>query len=176
METDTNETIEIAQDTARVITHAAGAALLAGFSGAAALHIIPGAMPDSIRELCLVLGAIFFGLLAILLTYRLFSMGGGRPVVTLSPHGFRDIRLADEFIPWSAIQHVSSLQVRRQTFIVLAVDPAVEARLALTRIARWSRGRSLGTDGLCITAQGIQIEFNALWDKILDYARTRHGS
>lgn len=127
MKTDANETVEITQDTAKVITHAAGAALFAGFCAAVALHVIPGTTVGSIREFCVALGAVFFGLLAILLTCRLFSMGGGRPVVTLSPLGIRDIRVAAEFIPWSAIQHVSSLQVRRQTFIVLMVDPAVEA-------------------------------------------------
>jgi hypothetical protein len=47
---------------------------------------------------------------------------------------------------------------------VISVAPAVEERLGLTRMARWTRGanRSLGADGLCIGAQGLPLSFDDL--------------
>jgi hypothetical protein len=52
-----------------------------------------------------------------------------------------------------------------QKVMVLAVDPAVEAGLNLSRIARWTRqaNRSLGADGLCVTAQGIKTTYATLF-------------
>jgi hypothetical protein len=82
----------------------------------------------------------------------LLSVSG--PVVTVTPEGIRDTRVAAEVIPWSAITGISTWQYRGQKIMVLAVDPATESGLTLTRIARWSRGanRALGADGLCIAA------------------------
>jgi hypothetical protein len=54
-----------------------------------------------------------------------------------------------------------------------AIDPAVERKLTLTRMARWSRGpnRALGADGLCIATTGLKIDYPAL----LSICRQRAG-
>jgi hypothetical protein len=48
--------------------------------------------------------------------------------------------------------------------MVLAVDPAAERGFVLTRMARMTRdmNRSLGADGLCVTASGIKIDYDTL--------------
>jgi hypothetical protein len=40
-------------------------------------------------------------------------------------------------------------------------------------IARWTRGanRALGADGLCVTAQGLKIDYPALLATCMDYWR-----
>jgi hypothetical protein len=59
--------------------------------------------------------------------------------------------------------------------MVLAVDPEVEGKLHLSRIARWSRGanKRLGADGLCVTAQGLKIDYDELWSTAMAYWERR---
>jgi hypothetical protein len=92
-----------------------------------------------------------------LLLWRAFTTHGA--VVAITPEGIRDGRVAAELIAWSAVSDIAIWENRAQPVMVLAVDPAVEAGLTLTRVARWTRGanRALGADGLCVTAQERQI-------------------
>jgi hypothetical protein len=75
-------------------------------------------------------------------------------------------------VPWSAVTGISTWQLGPQRVMVLAVDPAVERRLTLTTIAKWSRApnRALGADGLCVTAQGLAIDYDTLYATALAYA------
>ncbi len=61
--------------------------------------------------------------------------------------------------------------------MVLDVDPAVEAALLLSRIARWSRAanKQLGADGLCVTAQGLKMGYDELLMTTSVYAEAAHG-
>jgi hypothetical protein len=52
--------------------------------------------------------------------------------------------------------------------MVLAMKPGFEARLGLSRFARWTRS-ALGFDGLCVTAAGLKIDFNTMLQTSLDY-------
>lgn len=96
-------------------------------------------------------------------------------VVTLSPQGIRDIRIAPEVIPWSAIRNVSTWKSQSQRIMVLDVDPETESRLPLSKIARWTReaNKKLGADGLCVTAQGINTDYDGLLDATLAYWQDR---
>jgi hypothetical protein len=107
-------------------------------------------------------GAVLFGVCTVVIVWRLLRQRG--PVITVTPEGIRDTRVAAEEIPWRAITEVSTWRYRGQKIIILAVDPTVESRLTLTRIARWSRGpnRLLGIDGLCIAVTGLDTSFDAL--------------
>jgi hypothetical protein len=115
-------------------------------------------------------GVAFFGLCTWGILRRLLNASG--PVVTLSPEGIRDTRVAKEPIPWSAVTGISTWEYRGQKAMVLAVSPGVEDRLGLTRMARWTRGanRALGADGLCITAAGLKIDYATLLQTSQDYA------
>jgi hypothetical protein len=93
------------------------------------------------------------------------------PIVTISPGGLRDVRVAADPIPWRAIKGISTWQMQRQTVLVVAVDPATEARLALTRLARWTRSanRKLGADGLVVSSQGLKVGYPTLYYTCRDY-------
>ncbi len=131
-------------------------------SAAIAIPLIPGYQPTLYVQVIGTFGAAFFALCTALAAKRIFS--AGTPVVTIAPDGIRDTRVAAEFIPWSAIQRIWTWEYSRQKAMVLAVDPEFERSLTLTRLARWTRSanRSLGADGLCVTAQGLKVGHDAL--------------
>lgn len=106
---------------------------------------------------------------------RLLTRRG--PVVTIGPQGIRDTRVAAEFIPWRAVRDITTWDITRldkvgqqlmalagQQVMVLAVDPAVEQTLTLTRLARWSRARNrrAGADGLCIASADLKTDYDTL--------------
>lgn len=119
-------------------------------------------LPDPVAVFWGYIAAGFFGLCAAIIVWRIAALRG--PVITITPEGIRDVRVAREFIPWNAVYGISTWAYQHQRVMVLAVDPAVEARLGLRPIARWTRGanRKLGADGLCITAQGVKIGYDQL--------------
>ena len=91
--------------------------------------------------------------------------------MTVSPAGLRDVRVAAEPIPWRAIKSISTWQMQRQMVLLLAIDPADEARLTLTRLTRWTRSahRRLGADGLVVSAHGLKVGYPTLFYTCRDY-------
>jgi hypothetical protein len=125
-----------------------------------------------------IVGALFFGLGTAVMLWRALTTGA---VVTLAPEGLRDVRVAREFIPWTAIERVSTYTISGQSFVIVAVAPEVEQRLTLTAIARWTRGanRAIGADGLAVGPQGLAIDCAALQAAIearVEAARSGAGS
>ena len=129
---------------------------------AIALRWIRDVTPGSFMEFVGYAGTLFFGLCTCVALWRILTARG--PVVTITPEGIRDTRVAAEFIPWRGVLGISTWQHRGQKVMVLAVDPTIESELTLTKIAKWSRGpnRALGINGLCVTAQGLTIGYDAL--------------
>ena len=125
--------------------------------------------PEGLQRLFGVVGVVFFGLCTSILLWRLVTVRG--PVVTIAPEGLRDRRIAAEFIPWDAVESVTTWSLQGQRIIVIAVKPEVERRLTLTALARWTRrpNRVLGADGLCMTAQGLKVDHDALLATIEAY-------
>jgi hypothetical protein len=105
-----------------------------------------------------IFGIIFFGAAMLVIISRLLTIRG--PVLTISPAGVRDIRIAAETIPWRAIQTVGTWSVRRQAFVVLSVAPEIERGLRQTRMARWTRSanRAIGADGLFVSTSGLDLD------------------
>ena len=58
--------------------------------------------------------------------------------------------------------------------MVLAIEPGVEDRLGLTHTARLARSanRVLGADGLWVTAAGLNIDYDQLFEASFHYAET----
>lgn len=121
-------------------------------------------------------GIPLFGACTLLALWRAFTAHG--PVVTIAPQGIWDRRVAAEIIPWSAVKDIAVWKHRRQRYMVLMVDPAVEAGLHLTRMARWSRNanRALGADGLCVGSNDLKIGFDRLLSTSLAFARASPSS
>lgn len=123
------------------------------------LHTTPA---SGVRLFIGVFCILFFAAASIVIARQWLGTSG--PVVTLTDSGITDIRIAREEIPWTSVHNLAQWQYGRQKSLVLSIDPAVEERLTLTRMARWSRGPnlSLGVDGLCVTASGLNTNFDHL--------------
>jgi hypothetical protein len=167
---DTSRTLEIASSPWKLLALSVVGVLMTAGSASVAFRLLPDTTPDSFQELAAYFGTLFFGLCTGLALWRLVGQRG--PVITITPDGIRDTRVAAELIPWRAVQDISTWALQGQKVMVLAVDPAVESRLTTTPIARWSRGanRVLGADGLCITAVGLKIDYKSLLQTSIAYA------
>jgi hypothetical protein len=145
----------------------AGIVVLGLIMTAASLFLVLGPLVRDDTEVLVLgyIGAAFFGACTLLALSRVFRTG---PVITITPVGICDRRVAPDLIPWSAIREIGVWEIRSQftsqRTMVLAIEPLAEAQLNLTPIVRWTRGanRSLGADGLCVSAQGLKISFDEL--------------
>ncbi|MEN3931163.1 STM3941 family protein [Microvirga sp. W0021] len=120
------------------------------------------------------IGAALFFLFSLLIMRRLLT-SNGKDVITISPAGIIDTRIAASIIPWQAILNISTWEYQRQKIIVLTVDPLFEQKLSLTRMARMTRTANarLGADGLCITAAGLKTSYDELFGLIVAYRKDR---
>ncbi|MBD8890365.1 STM3941 family protein [Roseibium litorale] len=118
------------------------------------------------------IGVVLFSACGVLILWRTLKETG--TVIEIRPDGIRDIRdirVAAEVIPWSAVLDIYTWTYQRQSIMVVSIPQEVEQTLNLTRIARWSRkaNTSLGADGLCISASGLKISYDQLLDATLQY-------
>ena len=170
MTTDTSRTLVIESSPRKllvlvgigVLMTAASLAVALRLPGIALLYIIVGYF-----------GAAFFGLCTCAAVWRLLTSRG--PVITISPEGIRDTRIAAVVIPWSGITGISTWECSGQKVMVLALKPGVEEGLGLTSMARLTRdaNRALGANGLCVAASGLKMDYDTLHQTSLDYARTQ---
>jgi hypothetical protein len=169
--TDTSQVVEIETSYGKMLGALVLAAAATALSVAFALRLFPGIRAGSLAEFIGYGGVLFFGLGTIMAFRSLLRARG--PIVTITSQGIRDTRVAAELIPWAAVHDISTWEYRKQRLMVLAVDPEVEKRLTLTRMARWTRNanRALGADGLCITAQGLKTDYDTLLRTSIDYLR-----
>jgi hypothetical protein len=116
-----------------------------------------------------IFGIVFFGALTLFVLWRLLTLMG--PVITISPGGVRDTRVAADLVPWSAITGISTWSAYNQPAIILAVRPEVEKRLKLSLMTRMTRRANayLNADGLAIASQGLSIGHDALLDTLTAY-------
>jgi hypothetical protein len=124
------------------------------------------ARPGSYIEFLGWAGVVFFGAVLALIVYRLLNPKV--VLVTITPEGILDTRVAERIIPWSAVLNVGVWEKHGQKVIVVQVPSETEDSLQMTRIARFSRGpnKSLGADGLCITASGLKISHEKLLEAV----------
>jgi hypothetical protein len=174
MAVDTTPTVEIKGSALKTIGIVALGVPLTGVSAILAsgrLEVVRTGNFTSVVTVIGYIGVAFFGLCTFLAIGRLFS--SGRPVITISPLGIVDTRVAKQMIPWSSLTAISTWEHQRQKAIIVSVAPAVEAQLELSTIASLTHraNAALGADGLCITAQGLQIDHDNLHATILAYAQ-----
>jgi hypothetical protein len=149
--------------------------LMTALSAAAALNIFPDTDIDVISRVAGAVGTLFFALCTVIWLRRTLSRDGA--MLTISSQGICDRRIAAETIPWAAVRRISTWAFSGQRILVLDVDPAVEATLHLSAIAKWSRGanRVLGADGLCVTAHGLKIGYDQLFDLVRQHVPEAHA-
>lgn len=174
MDVDTTRTVEFHGSRGKL----AGLVLLGLGLTALSLWIVLGGLAPagSLGELASYAGILFFGAATLIACYRLAT--ASRVMLTLSPAGIRDVRVADAFIPWAAVKSLSTWSMQGQQVLVISVDPATEKNLPLTRLARWSRGanRALGADGLCVSPTGLGVSYDELLALASQYAEAHAGS
>jgi hypothetical protein len=168
---DVSSTVEIKGSPAKLIGLLFGGILMTALCGMIVIGYIP-VIAGSLRQFLSWVGLVFFAACTFLIASRLLRASS--TVVTLSPEGILDTRVAERPIPWNAIQDVGVWTMQGQKVIVLPVPPETESALGLTRIARWSRqaNKKLGADGLCVMASGLKISHDALLAQIT--ARIAH--
>lgn len=167
---DTSRTLVIERSPAKLLVLVGIGVLITAVSMTIAL--LPGTLTYR-KILAGYFGTVFFGLCTGVALWRLLTSRG--PVITISPEGIRDTRIAAALIPWSAVTSISTWKRHGQKVMVLAMRPGVEDRLGVTRAARWSRSanRAPGADGLCVTAAGLKIDYDTLLQTSLYYARAK---
>ncbi|MCY1065444.1 hypothetical protein OV090_11760 [Nannocystis sp. RBIL2] len=168
---DTSRTIELLHSPLKMFGLLVLGVLMTSLALVFVLPVFPGLGSDPVTHAVGIVGTLFFGLCTLMILRQWFTL---EAVITISPAGLRDVRIAQEFIPWPAMERLSTWTLQGQTILVVAVAPEVESRLTLTRTARWTRGanRKLGADGLCVTAQGLKLEFAGLAALVHAYAAT----
>lgn len=169
MPTDTTRTIEFHASPTRVLTLLSFSVMSTAIAAALAFRLFPNMPNDPATVSAGYSGLVFFGFCAAVALWRLYAQHG--PIVTVSPAGLRDVRVAAEPIPWRAIKSISTWQMQRQMVLLVAIDPADEARLTLTRATRWMRSahRKLGADGLVISAHGLKVGYPTLFYTCRDF-------
>ncbi len=171
---DVSRTLAFAGSSWRMLGLGVLGILMTGLSGVLAGGLLPGTENDWLARANGWLGLAFFGLATMLVLWRAITETG--PVVTLTPTGITDTRIAAREVPWTAVHGISTWDYKGQQVMVLAVDPDIEAQLELSRIARMTRtaNAALGADGLCVTAQGLKVAYDDLLAATRTYL-TAHG-
>ncbi|MHC2466529.1 STM3941 family protein [Bradyrhizobium embrapense] len=135
--------------------------------------------PSMFVRLAADFGIVLFGGGTLLSTcYAIARLG--KPVITLSPDGIRDDRVAKEIIPWSAVESVSTRRFDPPRsgaiwpvpypadlrLMILRLKPEAEKHLCLTAASKLFRrpNRALGVDGIVISPTGLDIEYDELFD------------
>jgi hypothetical protein len=171
-ETDTSRSIEFHASSTRVLTLLSFSVMSIAIAAALAFRLFPNMPNDPATVSAGYSGMAFFGFCATVALWRLWTQRG--PIVTVSPAGLRDVRLAAEPIPWRAIKSISTWQMQRQMALLITIDPEDEARLTLTRVARWMRDahRRHGADGLVISSHGLKVGYPTLFYTCRDFWET----
>lgn len=160
----------------RTFALVAGAVVFTVLCAAMAFGWFQGVEPWSKGWLAGWAGLVFFPACAALGLKQALTSG---PVVVVGPRGIRDTRLSPDFIPWTAIAGISETSVRGTGLLTLRIDPAFEATMELTPLARLTRrsNAALGRPGhAIIAAAGLKGGFRGLKRAVADgLARARAG-
>jgi hypothetical protein len=140
-----------------------------GIATALAFQLFPNMTPDPNAAAAGYSGVVFFSFCTLVAIVRLIQQRGA--AVTISPAGLHDRRVAAKPIPWQAIKSIATLQLQRQMVLVVTIDPEEEAKVGLTRVARWTRdaNRRLGADGLVISPNGLTVGYPTLFYTCRDF-------
>jgi hypothetical protein len=167
MPLDTPDTIEIAARPWKHLGLATLGVAMTALSAAIAFDLLPHTRRVSdfftfIGYVCV----LFFGASTVLLVWRSLPLRG--VVVTVSPDGIRDTRVAADFIPWTAVLGVWTWELEWQKFVVLSIDPDVARNLQVTMLARLMRRLfpMFSVNRLGIETTGLRIEHETLFEEV----------
>lgn len=170
---DTTRTLDIERSPEKLAALTLAGVLLTAGAGALAFRLVP---EDALfMRLLGLTGLVLFGLCTLAVARELLGPGG--PVITMSPLGIRDTRIAAETIPWSAVTNVSTLKYRYSRSVGVSVDAAVEARLTVPLPFRYTRtiNRAFGYGEIPVSASGMKTDFQTLMASTMAYWQAWRG-
>jgi hypothetical protein len=161
--------IEIGYSPLRMLRLVGMGAVMTLLSVSVAFNWFSSKRIDSLHVLIAYVGIAFFGLATLKFIWIVLTAKG--PVVFISRYGIRDMRIADELIPWDCVEDVSAREYRRQKFVALRISPMLEKQLFATkaRQALLLASKAMGVDGVTFTASGLMIDFDTLLNTCLAY-------
>jgi hypothetical protein len=172
-EVDTARTVELKASASGVL-----APILLGMAmtGVCVALVVVYAGAGNPRQYMGMAGTALFGAITIVSIWRSSKIGD--TVLTLSPQGFRDIRVSPEFIPWSAVESISAREmssakgvvVKR---IVVTLPKSVRQNSRFGRSGGWSQ--SGGADGLSIATEELGPPFNEILEMMRAYLAAHGG-
>ena len=168
MTSQTPDDIEIGYSTMRMLKLIVLGIGMTMLCAAIALNWFGEKETDSFHVVMGYAGLLLFGLGTCKFTWTWLSTHG--PILCVSRYGFRDLRIADEFIRSSAIEGISTWEYRQKS-IVLAMTPELEHHLfaGAGKKAMLLANRALGVNGLSIGAAGLDIDIDTLLRICQDY-------
>jgi hypothetical protein len=175
MQIDVTRTIQYRRSPIRVIGLALGG-LGATLALIFAWPMLPFVTPGSFHQFLGWTGALLFGAYSLSFASALLDMA--QPVVTIAPEGFRDRRIAPEFIAWSSVEKLSVWDSPGITVaFVVTISDAEWRRLSVTLKARWDRfsARLVKLDGLWIVTNDLNVKFDDIFQIVAVYAKAHGG-
>ena len=173
--TDTARTVAFEGSPEKYFMLAFFAMLMAIVAIAIALPASPGLHDSFVIRLIFYSVAAFFLLCAAVALRQIPKARG--TVLTISPQGIRDTRIAADTVPWSAIQNISTWAFGSFAAMVVKVDPVAERRLSLNLMSRLTRRPNswFGADGLAIGPVGLKTGYDEMFDTAVAFWRAhRH--
>ena len=89
-------------------------------------------IPGSFRDYEMRTSAVFFGVGAVILFFKLFQSD---LVISIGPRGIYDRRLSTDWIPWEAIRSIRPGRFWMSSYYRLEIDPEASARIQWTKRA-----------------------------------------
>ena len=124
------------------------------------------------------IGTLFFGIG----TVGWFWLSARRRgiILIVDSGGILDRRLSDTVLPWSAVRDAVAVDIYRQRFVLVRLDPAFDATWPKKRGVGMTlrANRALGIDGYPIGLQGLKGNFDSLLEAVtaqLAHWRQQHG-
>jgi hypothetical protein len=132
--------------------------------------IEPGSLPGSLKEVGTVFGAAIFGAAGVAMFWRALKQPS--TIITLSPLGLRDVRLAADLIPWNAVRGVSMVSHVGLKTLIVDIDPAVLQRLGPTHKALSMRrlNQAAGISGVSMETSTLSVSRAWLETAVTAYA------
>ena len=156
------DVIEIGYSWKRLAILLAGGIALTAGSAAMAFHLFPDMQVDAFYTAVGYFGVVFFGFAMLKIGWLLLTARG--PVLVIDRNGIRDLRVSQTVIPWDAVEQIGIGEVKRQQFVTLKVEPALEKQLVASAGKRLMRlaNHAVGVDGIVINPSGLQVDAETL--------------
>ncbi|MBZ9771156.1 STM3941 family protein [Mesorhizobium sp. CO1-1-8] len=122
------------------------------------------------------MGVLLFGAHFLHFLWALISPN--QTVVIIAPAGFKDRRIAPEFIAWTSIEKLSAYDYRgyKMSFVI-GISEVERRKLSTTLKARWDRINThlAGLSGLWVVTNDLDVHFGDIFRLVTEYTKAYGG-